>query len=172
MCCHHIKSEPRSQTFTLHARPNPICAVDYVKLQSHWSSNDPEKAFLSIDIATFLVCARKLICSLAFLKFFLANSAKQFFAEFARKLFFFFRYFMFQVENLHSLFSLFLYSCVSASSEGQEVGCAAALSSGRYGRSNSRFLVGESCPVEESFQATQYLPFLFLSEVGRRQAWQ
>ena len=126
------------------------------------------KTFLSVDIVSCLVCVQNLICSLAVLKIFLANSAKQFFAEFARKLFFFFRYFMFQVENLHSLFSLFLYlPCVSASSER-----AAALSSGRYGRSNSRFLVGDSCPVEESFQATQYLPFLFLSEVGRRQAWQ
>ena len=67
MCCNHIKSEPRAQTFKLHTHPSPLCVADYVKLQSHWSCDEPEKALLSVDIATFLVCARKFICSLAFL---------------------------------------------------------------------------------------------------------
>jgi hypothetical protein len=65
MCCHHVKSEPRTQTFTLHTRPSSLCAEEYVKLQSRWSCDEPEKMLLSVD--TFLVCARKFICSLAFL---------------------------------------------------------------------------------------------------------
>ncbi len=67
MCCNHIKSEPRSQTFTFHTLPRPLCEVDYVKLQSHWSSNEPEKELLSVDIVVFLVCVRKFMCSLTFL---------------------------------------------------------------------------------------------------------
>ena len=43
MCCHNIKSESRVQTFTFHTRPNPICGVDYVKLQSHWPCDESEK---------------------------------------------------------------------------------------------------------------------------------
>jgi hypothetical protein len=65
MCFHHVTSEPRTHTFTLHARPSPLCAEDYEKLQSLWSCDEPEKVLLSVDIATCLVCARKFICSLA-----------------------------------------------------------------------------------------------------------
>ncbi len=58
MCFHHIKSESRTQTFKLHAHPIPLCAADYVKLQSHWSCNESEKALLSVDITSFFVCVR------------------------------------------------------------------------------------------------------------------
>ena len=68
MCFHHVKSDPRTQTFALYAHAQ----ARYVwrttpKLQSRWSCDEPEKALLSVDIAAFLVYARKFICSLAFL---------------------------------------------------------------------------------------------------------
>ena len=40
MCCHHIKSEPRTQTFTLHSRPLPLCVAEYVKLTPHWQLDE------------------------------------------------------------------------------------------------------------------------------------
>jgi hypothetical protein len=58
MCFCHIKSEPRTQTFKLHAYPSPLCAADYVKLLSHWSCDESEKALESVDITSFLECAR------------------------------------------------------------------------------------------------------------------
>ncbi len=58
MSFYHIKLEPRTQTFKLHVHPSPLCAVDYVKLQSHWSSDESEKALSSVDITSFLVCVR------------------------------------------------------------------------------------------------------------------
>jgi len=45
----------------LHAHPSPLCEVVCVKLQSHWSCDEPEKALLSVDLASFLVCACKFI---------------------------------------------------------------------------------------------------------------
>ncbi len=47
MCCHHIKSEPRTKTFMLHARPHPLCVAQWVKLPPHWRCDDPQKAILS-----------------------------------------------------------------------------------------------------------------------------
>ena len=44
MCCHHIKSEPRTQTFRLHARPRPLSVAERVKLPPHWSCDDPTKS--------------------------------------------------------------------------------------------------------------------------------
>jgi len=43
MCWHHIKSEPRAQTFMLHARPSPLCVSEWVKLPPHWRCDDPTK---------------------------------------------------------------------------------------------------------------------------------
>jgi len=40
MCCNHIKSEPRSQTFTFHSRPSPLCVWEYVKLTPHWQLDE------------------------------------------------------------------------------------------------------------------------------------
>ncbi len=40
MCCNHIKSEPKTQTFTLHSRPIPLCVVEYVKLTPHWQLDE------------------------------------------------------------------------------------------------------------------------------------
>ena len=37
------------------------------EMGSHWSCDETEKTLLSVDIVAFLVCARKFICSLAFL---------------------------------------------------------------------------------------------------------
>jgi hypothetical protein len=62
MSFHYVTSEPRTHTFTLHARPSPLCVADYAKLQSRWSCGEPEKALLSVDIAACLVCARMFIC--------------------------------------------------------------------------------------------------------------
>ncbi len=36
MCWNHIKSEPRTQTITLHSRPLPLCVAKYVKVTPHW----------------------------------------------------------------------------------------------------------------------------------------
>jgi hypothetical protein len=58
MCFYHIKSEPRTQTFKFHVHPNPLCPADYVKLKSRWSCDESEKVLLSVDITSFLVCAR------------------------------------------------------------------------------------------------------------------
>jgi len=46
MCCHHIKSEPRTKTFMLHARPRPLCVAQWVKLPPHWRCDDPTKSDL------------------------------------------------------------------------------------------------------------------------------
>jgi hypothetical protein len=35
MCWNHIKSEPRTQTITLHSRPIPLFVTEYVKLTPH-----------------------------------------------------------------------------------------------------------------------------------------
>ncbi len=40
MCCNHIKSEPRTQTITLHSRPIPLFVTEYVKLTPHWQLAD------------------------------------------------------------------------------------------------------------------------------------
>ena len=64
---HHIKSEPRIQTSKLHTHPSPLCVADCVKLPAHWLCDEPEKVLLSVDITARNVCARKFICSLAFL---------------------------------------------------------------------------------------------------------
>jgi hypothetical protein len=40
MCCHHIKSEPRTQTFRLHTRPSPLSVAEWVKLSPHWSCGE------------------------------------------------------------------------------------------------------------------------------------
>ena len=42
MCCHHIKSEPRTQTFMLYAHPSPLCPSQWPKLPSHWRSTSPK----------------------------------------------------------------------------------------------------------------------------------
>ena len=44
MCCRHIKSEPRTQTFRLHARPSPLSVAEWVKLPPHWNCDDPTKS--------------------------------------------------------------------------------------------------------------------------------
>ena len=44
MWFHHIKSEYRTQTFTLHTRPNPLCVEEWVKLPPHWSCDDTTKS--------------------------------------------------------------------------------------------------------------------------------
>jgi hypothetical protein len=61
MCCHHIKSEPRTKTFMLHARPHPLSVAQWVKLRPHWRCDDPQKAILSGYLAGFRVGARKII---------------------------------------------------------------------------------------------------------------
>ena len=61
MCCPHIKSEPRTKTFMLHARPRPLCVAQWVKLPPHWRCDDPQKAILSGYLAGFRVGARKII---------------------------------------------------------------------------------------------------------------
>jgi hypothetical protein len=43
MCFHYIMSEPRAQTFMLHARPSALCAAERVKLPPHWRCGDPTK---------------------------------------------------------------------------------------------------------------------------------
>ncbi len=63
MCCHNIESDSRAHTkFMLHARPNPLCEVVYVKLLSHWSCDEPERVLLSVNLASFLVCACRFTC--------------------------------------------------------------------------------------------------------------
>ena len=44
MCCHHIKSEPRTQICMLHARPSTVCVVEWVKLPPHWWCDDATKS--------------------------------------------------------------------------------------------------------------------------------
>jgi hypothetical protein len=34
-----------------HILPIPLCVLEYVKIQSDWSCDEPEKAFLSVDTA-------------------------------------------------------------------------------------------------------------------------
>ncbi len=63
MCCHNIESDSRAHTkFMLHARPKPPCEVVYVKLLSHWSCVEPERVLLSVNLASFLVCACRFTC--------------------------------------------------------------------------------------------------------------
>jgi hypothetical protein len=71
MCCHNVvhnsASDPRAHTkFMLHARPKPLCEVVYVKLLSQepfsGSCDESEKVLLSVNLASFLVCACKFIC--------------------------------------------------------------------------------------------------------------
>ena len=58
MCCHHIKSEPRTKTFMLHARPRPLCVTQW------WNNyhltvvlTTPQKAILSGYLVGFRVGA-------------------------------------------------------------------------------------------------------------------
>jgi hypothetical protein len=37
MCCRHIKSEPRTQTFRFHGHPSPLSVTEWVKLGPHWN---------------------------------------------------------------------------------------------------------------------------------------
>jgi hypothetical protein len=67
MCCQHVKLEPRTQTFSLHARPSPGLCCGLRKTAVALVVRQPETALLSVDIAAFLVCAWKFIGSLAFL---------------------------------------------------------------------------------------------------------
>jgi hypothetical protein len=57
MCCHHIKSEPRTQTFLLHARPHPLCVEEWVKLTPHWRCEDPTKSDL-VGLFGWFSCLR------------------------------------------------------------------------------------------------------------------
>jgi hypothetical protein len=57
MCCHHIKSEPRTQTFLLYARPHPLCVEEWGKLPPHWSCEHPTKSDL-VGLFGWFSCLR------------------------------------------------------------------------------------------------------------------
>ena len=57
MCCHHIKSDPRTQTFTFHTHQNPFCVTEWVKLSPHWYCDDPTKRDF-VGIFDWLSCLR------------------------------------------------------------------------------------------------------------------
>jgi hypothetical protein len=57
MCFHYIMSEPRAQTFMLHARPNPLCAAERVKLPPHWRCDDATKREF-VGLFGWLSCVR------------------------------------------------------------------------------------------------------------------
>ncbi len=48
-------SEPRGQTFMLHARPSPLCESEWVKLSPHWLCDDPTKREF-VGLLVWLVC--------------------------------------------------------------------------------------------------------------------
>jgi hypothetical protein len=55
MRCPTIESELRTQTFTLHTNPIPICDSQWSKLSSHWCQEDPKTRFCR-DIWLCLLC--------------------------------------------------------------------------------------------------------------------
>ena len=67
ICSHNVGLETTTQTFMLHARPNPLCAWTSVKRSPHWSCDESKKALFSGHLASFLVCTRKFIWMYAFL---------------------------------------------------------------------------------------------------------
>jgi hypothetical protein len=67
MCSHNLGLETTTHTFMLHARPIPLCTWTFVKRSPHWSCDESKKTLFSGDLASSLVCARKLIWMHAFL---------------------------------------------------------------------------------------------------------
>jgi hypothetical protein len=63
MCSTNVESDPRTQTFMFHTHPSPLCVSVCVKLQLQWSCDEPKKSLGTVDLADFLVCARKKICT-------------------------------------------------------------------------------------------------------------
>jgi hypothetical protein len=61
MCCRHIKSEPRPQTFRLHTRPTPLRVAEWVNCHLTGAVTTPQRAILSVYLACFRVCGRKFI---------------------------------------------------------------------------------------------------------------
>ncbi len=50
-------------TFMCHTYPNPLCISKWVKLQSQWSCDEPEKSLGSVHLDDFFVCTPENMCT-------------------------------------------------------------------------------------------------------------